>query len=405
MRDSSLPRELIDAVTDNLHEDHDGDALLACSLVCSSWLPSSQRHIFRRVTLALDGDDCERLDQALLSSPHLANYIRELKVHLRDISWIIAYGDIDQSLAAAVLHRLSKLQSIEVRDLDWWRMTPDLHQALRWLLLLPSIKFLTLGISGYQDQFNVHSWQHQPSLMREAQEENGEGSKVERRYLSRLDLDLAFEANCHSYVDWFLGPRSGFEAHIQTLRVDNLRLNDEKAFNRLLRTIGNSLQHLEFYVPLLNDGLLEPLFDIRLEFNSNIRFLRLTNMHVLAADGVMSPKSFGVIWLLRLLSNIDNSNKLEQVRFEIIICFDYGEACSASGWGPVDCLLAGKLRNLQKLDIQLWSTTGERDDSFAHRGSEIRQCMLDACPLLVERGVSVDVQGDWLRWDKDLDIF
>ncbi|KAF8510326.1 hypothetical protein JB92DRAFT_2831611 [Gautieria morchelliformis] len=182
---SSLPRELIDAVTDNLHEDHDRDALLACSR-----LPSSQRHLFRRVTLALDGDDCERLDQALLSSPHLANYIRELKVHLRGISWRIAYRDIDQSLAAAVLHRHSKLQSIEAS-----------RQALRWLFLLPSIKFLMLGIIRYEDQINLHSWQHQPSLIRVDQEENDEGSKVERRILSRLDLDLVYEGHCHTYVD------------------------------------------------------------------------------------------------------------------------------------------------------------------------------------------------------------
>ncbi|KAF8504129.1 hypothetical protein JB92DRAFT_2738567, partial [Gautieria morchelliformis] len=62
---SSPPQELIDAVIDNLHEDH--GALLACSLVCRSWLPSSQRHLFRRVTFGLDEDDCDKLAQALLN--------------------------------------------------------------------------------------------------------------------------------------------------------------------------------------------------------------------------------------------------------------------------------------------------------------------------------------------------
>jgi hypothetical protein len=261
-------------------------------------------------------------------------------------------------------------------------------------------------------------------MTRKDQEENDEESKLDfpQRRLSRLDLDLVSRGNCRAYVDWFLGPRSCFEAHIRTLRVDHLQHDDEEALNRLLRTIGRSLEHLEFHVPIQTDrgseyppilnpsrisnfiglALPEPMFNIKLEFNSNIRFLRLTNIHMLKS-GVVSPKSFGLIWLLRFLSNIDTSNKLEQIQLEAIIGFDYRQACTASSWEQVDRLLAGKFRKLQKLDIKLWSTTGERDDSFAY--SEIRQCMLDAHPLLVERGVSVDVRGEWWGLDEDIDLF
>ncbi|KAF8532015.1 hypothetical protein JB92DRAFT_1795366 [Gautieria morchelliformis] len=380
--------------------------LLACSLVCRSWLPSSQRHLFRRVILALDRDDCKRLDQALLSSPHLSNYIRELKVHLRGVtrfqSRTVAHRAIDQSVAAAVLRKLSRLQSIEVRNLDWWLMTPDLRQTLRWLLVLPSIRFLTLDITRYESQIDFFSWQYQPPLTRKAQEENDDGLKLERIRLARLDLDLAHERNCRAYVDWFLGRRSRYEPHIQTLCVDNLRHEDAKALNRLLRTIGSSLKHLEFYVPSQYGRGGKPEFDIKLESNSNIRFLRLTNIHNLGYD-VMSRKSLEMIWLLRLLSNIDNSNKLEQIQLEMILDCSYGGPCSASGGpGEVDCL-AGKFQKLQKLDIKFFFITRERHDTFAC--SEIRQRMLDAYPLSVGRGVSVDVRGEWCLLDDYRELF
>jgi F-box-like len=143
MRDSRLPRELIDAVIDHLHEDS-GD-LLACSLVCREWLPSSQRHLFRRVTFTLDEDRCEGLAQALLRSLHLADYIRELKVRVTT-NWRAkdkAHLGTEQSLPA-VLRKLSKLRSIELRNLDVDSLPVDLRQSLRWVLLLPSLTSLRL---------------------------------------------------------------------------------------------------------------------------------------------------------------------------------------------------------------------------------------------------------------------
>ncbi|KAF8494028.1 hypothetical protein JB92DRAFT_2997329 [Gautieria morchelliformis] len=236
---SRLPRELIDAITDNLHEDH--GALLACSLVCRSWLLSSQRHLFRRVTFALDEDDCEQLSQVLLDSPHLPNYIRELEVRVRadqcgTTERAIVYRPPDQSLSAAALRKLSELQSIQLCNLEMGKLTVDLCQSLRWILLLPSLTSLTHCIELLQD------------LLTRGDQEDDE--PWERSYLSHLNLELAMEGNLDLYVDWFLGPRSPFEiSHIQNLRVDLLKDKDEKALNRLLRTIGSSLIQVEFYVP------------------------------------------------------------------------------------------------------------------------------------------------------------
>jgi hypothetical protein len=123
-----------------------------------------------------------------------------------------------------------------------------------------------------------------------------------------------------------------------------------------------------------------------MDSNSNLRFLHLTRVDIekyRAGD----CGSYGMAWLLRFLSNFDASNKLEWIRLEVIIspCW-FREACSAAGWGQVDCILAEKFQNLQWLGIDIltgWAGLETHD--------EIRACMADAHPLLVERGVEVEV--------------
>ncbi|KAF8529958.1 hypothetical protein JB92DRAFT_2858942 [Gautieria morchelliformis] len=407
MRDNStLPQELIDAVTDNLRYAPDRKALLACSLVCRSWRLSSQRLLFRFVSLGRHRDHSKRLGQTLLSYPHLANYCRVLSWHgFWDREYRIeTHQAMDQPLFAAVLRKLSKLQNITLYRLDWSLMTVDLHQSIRWVLMLPSIRFLTLDIicdeSGPVDFFD-------DPLALEDERENDDESRpdLERRHLCRLNLGLGFAGNCDAYVDLFLGPRSRFEvSHIRSLGVDHLREDDEQALNRLLRTIGSSLKDLAFRVPVKGDMPLSELgFNIKLEYTPNIRRLCLKNISIglSLGDSEMYPESFGMNWLLRLLSNIGTSNKLEEIKLDALIGTGYREACSPSGWGQIDRLLAGKFRKLQKLDIGLsatwhgWDNNDEYEEEYEEdeevEYEEVVRCMVAAHPLLSERGVSVNV--------------
>ncbi|KAF8495348.1 hypothetical protein JB92DRAFT_3143895 [Gautieria morchelliformis] len=385
---SRLPQELIDAVTDNLHEDH--GALLACSLVCRSWLPSSQRHLFWRVTFALDKDRCEQLAQGLLNSPHLANYIRELEIRKLDVRvagnhWTRERGfDPNQSLPAAALRKFRKLQSIHLYNLDMDDLTVDLRQSLRWVLLLPSLTSLKHRI-GQDENSNFL----QDLLTRGDQEDD---EPRERSYLSHLDLELSRKGNLGLHVDWFLGPRSPFEvSHIQNLRVACLDKKDEEALNRLFRTIGGSLKQVEFSVPYrpYNGGLDPELaFDVKLEYNSNIRFLSLTDVAIDAVDS--GPFGTAWFWLQRFLSNFDASNKIEQIYLEVII-YDTDAfrefVYSAAVWGQVDCILAEKFRKLEKLDINALLMAPEY--------GEIKESILDGLPMLDRRGVSVTVDRYW----------
>ncbi|KAF8519200.1 hypothetical protein JB92DRAFT_3141832 [Gautieria morchelliformis] len=134
-----LPQEMVDTILDNLHEDDGRKALLACSQVCHAWLPSSQRNLFRRITFGVDGGHNHQLCQALLSSPHLAKYIRELEVRL-------PVGDASHATCqtlSVILGKLSELQRLTLYGLVWHKLTVDLKQSLHRLLLL-SISFLKL---------------------------------------------------------------------------------------------------------------------------------------------------------------------------------------------------------------------------------------------------------------------
>ena len=96
----NVAQELVDKIIDNLKDCH--WTLRICSLVCWSWVPTCQRHLFRRIRLLPPCDrHCKRpsdvpyskrLYEVLLRSPHLANYIQALYIYegqpMREQDWI-----------------------------------------------------------------------------------------------------------------------------------------------------------------------------------------------------------------------------------------------------------------------------------------------------------------------------
>jgi hypothetical protein len=93
MKQCRLPQELISAIIDNFkgpsgyRDRHALHTLRTCSLVCRLWVPVCQRPLLhailftiwaRRGTCTATLSFSSRLGQVLLSSPHLAGYIRSL---------------------------------------------------------------------------------------------------------------------------------------------------------------------------------------------------------------------------------------------------------------------------------------------------------------------------------------
>lgn len=273
MATCKLPQELIDIIIHNFHDDP--YALYSCSLVCRSWLPTSHRHFFYRIVLYPPNHPYERLIEAvpysmrlyrvLLSSPHIANYIRELKVYegqkLKDQHWT----ETDQMLPL-VLRKLTKLATMEFRHLNWDSFSLDLKRSISSVFELPSLTAVEIEDSLFANIDDFASLlSRTKGLARLSLADIGlysieplahedHGAEVEERSASHRQrhlVDLHLEISHHSvFVDWLLEARSPLDVtHIHTLYIMKHCKPDTNAINQLLRAIGGSLKHLQLYTP------------------------------------------------------------------------------------------------------------------------------------------------------------
>jgi hypothetical protein len=281
MKKRKLPQELICIIIDNFKspnelDEHATNTLRTCSLVCRSWLPLCQRLLFHTITFGtstccrtVPGTDTaalshsRRLDRVLLSSPHLAGYIRNLKP--RGITCQTC-GKGDETFPL-LLRKLGNLQKLELVGLRWSTLTVDLKQSLCWVLQLPSITRLGIRggsfrslddffsfISHAQDLtalslFDINTSSTDEPLTPGDQEEIG-GGKIHTwnkwGRLSKLYL-MSYSHPSTVLIDWLLGPRSFADvSHVETLRVVP---PPGDSVNRLLRSIGSTLKDLELHMP------------------------------------------------------------------------------------------------------------------------------------------------------------
>ncbi|KAF8510440.1 hypothetical protein JB92DRAFT_439563 [Gautieria morchelliformis] len=270
-----LALELIDEIIGHVDE-KDGLRrfdLRTCSLVCRFWVPSSQRRLFHRIEFKHPRweyrelhAEIRRLDQVLLNSSHLANYIQVLK--LPDMSCVSRFTDVqgvDVPLSP-LLPKLTQVQKIEIEGLAWNDLPRDLRQSLCQLLELPSMTSVCL----YRAQFNcmddfmnfinharsltrlfLHedaTWRmsHNPVALEDTQADDNK--QFERCCISRLDM--RFRYSNFASVTWLLGPRSHLDvSYIHTLHTCLPPEAKDDSFNRLLCAIGSSLKHLFISLP------------------------------------------------------------------------------------------------------------------------------------------------------------
>ncbi|OCH91671.1 hypothetical protein OBBRIDRAFT_512542 [Obba rivulosa] len=153
LRHRTLPAELTDRILDFSHDDE--DTLKVCSLVCRAWTPSSRFHMFS--TLSIDEDRLDRLAACLLSSPHLAGYVRELVLSFRDSSGFGVFASISPGLVN--LHRISITMQLRCRLRSVPTMASVTHLSLykhlsistvgkvsNFLRAFPNVQHLHLGL-------------------------------------------------------------------------------------------------------------------------------------------------------------------------------------------------------------------------------------------------------------------
>ncbi|KAF8519824.1 hypothetical protein JB92DRAFT_2897110, partial [Gautieria morchelliformis] len=375
-------------IVDEFREDR--DSLRIFSLVDRTCLSSIQRHLFRTITLYVKAPGerlslTERLGQVLLTSPHLAHYIREL-VLLPSADWQPNFLETEKALPL-LLRKLSNLRRIVICSLLWTTITPDLKEALHWVLMLPSMTSIRIQLGRFDrvdeladllylardlmslelyDVETVGPW-HPLELWTLKEDVRDD----QRGHLSDLQL-------CGDFSVLFallLGPRSPWKvSHIQRLHLMAPTRYDD--VDRLLRTIGSSLKHFRLNM-FHGSRPREPGWAVNMEFNSNIESLCLANMHI--SSIAITPLSTR---LQRIFSNVNASNRLEQLQLELF--FDDVEEVPAdwSAWKQVDIVLATNFGFLRRLHIEIWSEV-EHEPGLVH---EICSQMVAMHPLLAGRG-------------------
>ncbi|KAJ7359664.1 hypothetical protein DFH08DRAFT_414749 [Mycena albidolilacea] len=129
-----LPQELFDAIIDEIR---DKETLKACALVGSSFLPPSQRKLFRKVRGL--GRHSRFTAAALAESPHLVSYIRDLTIYM-------PLTVPNSVTVAGVLRSVQNIESLVVfgRAVNWNRLEHEACSALLDCLSRPSLRRLDL---------------------------------------------------------------------------------------------------------------------------------------------------------------------------------------------------------------------------------------------------------------------
>ena len=146
---SSLPQELIDAI---IYQVDDRKTLNACSLVASSFVFPSQRHIFHTIDLDAPASRKKayaRFLRLLTINPHLGMYVRSLRLgddsddFGSSRSWIIHAKNLPQ-----FFQLLPRLESFSLTfnsdEMDWKSIPAEIRSAFGRLFRLPTLQAISL---------------------------------------------------------------------------------------------------------------------------------------------------------------------------------------------------------------------------------------------------------------------
>ena len=147
-----IPQELSDLILDFLHDDV--AALCSAGLVCRSWLPASRFHLFSDIKLQMDNVH-HRLEVICAECSTIPPYILSLKIEGDECQFV------DEALLRLPL--LSNLKSLSLREIYMAILTPDVKKWLTTLLqnltalYLNNFSVRKLLFSLYLDSFFVSS--------------------------------------------------------------------------------------------------------------------------------------------------------------------------------------------------------------------------------------------------------
>ncbi|KAG7091991.1 hypothetical protein E1B28_008378 [Marasmius oreades] len=281
-----FPPELAIHVCSFLDSQTDKQVLLNCALVDSTWLSAAQPIIFRDLTLNLTSprhEDHEYLSaqsirahenllEALDIHPHLASYIRHLR--LKNLENESSRGGkvtswVNESLSLArVLRRLTNVRSLILFRVGYPTILPTLQEAIRNLFQLGSITSLDISYATFPSFSQFIGFISSPKLptfislsslkfLEEGFSETPFTDGVTlttpgSRPITRLHLSLI---HIMPFISCFASPHCPFDfTSLETLHLHALRDigHGSHSMMDLFRLVGNSLKHLELEMILGN---------------------------------------------------------------------------------------------------------------------------------------------------------
>ncbi|KDR80647.1 hypothetical protein GALMADRAFT_222241 [Galerina marginata CBS 339.88] len=161
-----LCAELYDHIIDFLHDDH--ATLRSCALVCRSWVPSSRGHLFYDLKLSgngsptkTQGSACHRIFRTILSSPHIASYVKKLSIVESNVTrpwtyrWVceeITFPSLLKKLACLRVLEFNFPPSLDINKPTTWSpmVSEDITEAMS-SLTLNSFTFRQFLFASFSD--------------------------------------------------------------------------------------------------------------------------------------------------------------------------------------------------------------------------------------------------------------
>ncbi|KAE9397852.1 hypothetical protein BT96DRAFT_1020512 [Gymnopus androsaceus JB14] len=398
MMEKRVPNELVDCILENLYFDR--DTLINCALVGKAWVRSSQLGIFREIVLKLprvtnfavspatDGylEADRRLDALFSEKPHLASYVRSLKL----TSFLVDY-DTEPAMpaeactaTASLVQRLSEVNKLAFCFLEWEILPPLLKVALTELckassltqfttinfeiptftelasLLndMRSLKVLVLHVSMYSDH-----WDALNSLPE---------SVTKPRRIQLTDLRLI--SYVHRFMTWFQQDWCPFDVR----RLNSLEIGREVDM-AALQYCGTNLRELK----------LQRLLPSYYDSNTNLAHLGCTpNLRSLSLMTAYEPsldKLATVTWIQSLFKPLLNSHghlfPLQHLTISLgTKSSNLLQPHQWEPWAEIDALLQKpEFALLETVDFKLRSVTRETPD-------DARQLLRGNLPFLEGSG-------------------
>ncbi|PCH44839.1 hypothetical protein WOLCODRAFT_145199 [Wolfiporia cocos MD-104 SS10] len=392
-RNCGLPQELCEDILDSLWDDQ--EALLACSLACRVWIPTTRAHLFRFVRLH-DERDCIRLQELLRLSAsaatNVAGYFSELSIKFGGKSHDAR--SVEERMAHWIPQLLPTLQSItslEISCADWGYdfLTEDARTCLMTFSSIITTLRLSYVTFPTTDDLTglIHAYPRLSKL--QLVHCRADPPVFEPLTLARLPSDHGMtttqitELRASSFADMLVGLLSSpSRVSLRRLHWETPVLNAGDTLVRqiLLEDCESSLEYLKLY-------FFHPQELIDLDLS---KYPQLTTLHLCPHRMFSARKSV-------LCSPIpDFLSRITSVRMREIVLSVQGTFGSDTGylefldWGKLDCVLASLRRRLPALvvSIQLeFSLERTADDPFSRVVGQVTERL----PVALSAGLPVQV--------------